>query len=359
MERPDDDRDDPGEISQQMRQRKEPGGPIAELPRRAKPGGQALDRQEADKRGGNRIERGCGTPGKRGTGGRSEHGDGDQHHDRMQHHRGRRDLVAGEATPMLGHDVQPSVSESVLLNEISDRPFAPGVKGARARTEHQAIARRAQPIAHVVVVPVAHRFIEQPDAPQRFGPIGRIAGAYVIGVAGDRGVTLLEVEAGHPRPARRGRIGCVIALRGAHARILERGRQRVQPAGLQPQILIDLTDDRIASGGKAGVDRRRRSAAIPPNEADRHRRLETAAQLAEQLPGSVRAAVVDDNQLERTAVGLRGDRLEHTADERRPVANRDDEGHALSWAMVVLGPWAFVRPWASVRPRSLVHSAHH
>src|SRR5262245_38686390 len=114
----------------------------------------------------------------------------------MSHHARRRHQVARIALRMLGDHVDASVAESVLLPKITAEAFAPSVHASSSRTESQLITRRAQPVAHVVVVSVAQALVEETDAFERIGAIGGIAGADVVGGTAKRAVSILEIEIG-------------------------------------------------------------------------------------------------------------------------------------------------------------------
>src|SRR5262245_19370349 len=114
---------------------------------------------------------------------------------------------------MLRDEVETPVAVAVLLAEIPAQAFAPQMRAARVAAQHQPVTRRTQPIAHVVVVPVAEALVEQPDAVECIRTVGGVAGADVIGGrAANRAIALLEIEAHHTRRPARSRIGYVIAL---------------------------------------------------------------------------------------------------------------------------------------------------
>ena len=92
----------------------------------------------------------------------------DGHGWRMQHHDrpGRRPRGT---VRMAGQDVEPAVPDAELLPQVTSKPLAPAVKAYSIATEGQLIAASVEPIAQVVVVPISHPFIEQPDLVESTG----------------------------------------------------------------------------------------------------------------------------------------------------------------------------------------------
>ena len=97
-----------------------------------------------------------------------------------------------------------------------------------------------------------------------------------------------------------------------------------QPTRSQHDVLIDLGDQRIPRGPYAGVHRGGRTAPLAFDDSNRPNRLEPA----QDGSRSIAAAIVDDDHLERPAVGLRVDRLQRFADPRGSIAHGHHEADA-------------------------------
>ena len=117
----------------------------------------------------------------------------------------------------------------------------------------------------------------------------------------------------------------VLTLRGSNVRIGEtRCRSAREPAALDDDVLIDLADDRVRCLANAGVDGRRGAAARAVDQLQLTRRLP----LAQQRQRPIRAAVVDDDDLERPAVALREIGVEREPQHASAVQDGNDEGNA-------------------------------
>src|SRR5205807_1530049 len=154
-------------IAQEVHRREEKGSRIAKPDRRSHAGVQALGRQRAQYDGRARDGDLPGTAGDRHTrpDAYSRHGaDGER---RMRHHAGARHRISGDPPGIFRDEIEAAVPEAVLLDAVTDEPFAPVVHALRGATEAQSITGVAQPIAHVVVVSVAQTLVEEADALQR------------------------------------------------------------------------------------------------------------------------------------------------------------------------------------------------
>ena len=162
---------------------------------------------------------------------------------------------------MAGHDVEPAVADAELLPKVATEPLAPAVNAYGIATEGQLVAAAVQPIAQIVVVPVSHPFIEQPDLVESTREVGGVACAHVIDeAAADARIPMLEIASGRSRPEAGATPGDVVPLRGRNLRIGERLEQFPQPAALKDDVLVHLTDDRMNGFPDACIDCGSRSA---------------------------------------------------------------------------------------------------
>src|SRR5262249_53004866 len=146
--------------------------------------------------------------------------------------------------------------------------FTPTVNAFGGPAQLQPVSGSQQAIADVVVVAIAQRFVEQANPAERFGAIDGVAGTHVIGiVAVYCRVSLRKVEAHRPRAERRAGIAYVASLRGSDVRIFELQGQRVEPARLQDDVLIDLRDERKTRRADSCVDGRRGAAPLAGDHA--------------------------------------------------------------------------------------------
>src|SRR5262249_34373742 len=223
---------------------------------------------------------------------------------------------------MLGDEVETPVADAVLLNQVLVGARAPEVKAQSVRTEHEPISGRPQPIAHVVVVAVSERFVEQIDPEQRLRPVRRVAGADVVGMpASDSAVTLLEVQAHHAGPDCRTGWRDVIALDRADVWIRKRLHHPLHPAGLNHHVLIHLAHNGVPNVPYSEIDRRGRTAAL----TGQHGHAALRRIRGEDLSRVVSAAIIHDQNFYRTAVVLRDDGVERATERARTVVDRHHE----------------------------------
>ena len=247
------------------------------------------------------------------------------HERSVRHHHGSRHVISGNALRMPGEDVQSSVADAELLPQVAARIFAPSVHADGGPAERQPVSRCGQPVAQVVVRPVADVLVEQAALVERAGSIGGVSGADVIReLSRDGRVALLEIAAHHAGPEPRVSGGNVVALCRGYARVFERSEQRREPAVLKNDVLIDLADDRMLRFAHARIEGGGRSA---PGTIDQPK-PSLRFGFPQQARRSVAAAVVDRDDLERPAVALRLDTVDHRREPATAVVDRHHEADA-------------------------------
>ena len=118
---------------------------------------------------------------------------------------------------MLCNDVEPPVAETVLLAAVRGQPVSPSVAAAGLAAEEELVSPGEEAVAHVVVVAVAERLVEQADFEQGGAAVSGVAGADMVRAVGEQSaVALLEVQRHYSRRQRIARIAGVVALDRPH-----------------------------------------------------------------------------------------------------------------------------------------------
>jgi hypothetical protein len=134
----------------------------------------------------------------------------------------------------------------------------------------------------------------------------------------------LEVETHHARPHAVGTRVSVVGLRSGDVGCrLELGREPLEPARIECDVLIHLGDQVVAGAEDAEVDRGGGSAAFAVQERER-----SALHVPVDDPQrGVRAAVVHHDHLEGPCVALGEHGRQRRAERPLPVVERDHEAH--------------------------------
>ena len=82
-----------------------------------------------------------------------------------------------------------------------------------------------------------------------------------------RVVSLLEIEAHDACRQPRAAVGDIAALRRGDSWIVERAKQMVEPAVVEHDVLVDLTDNRKTRGADARIQRRGGASAAAGDQA--------------------------------------------------------------------------------------------
>src|SRR5262249_24720968 len=138
-------------------------------------------------------------------------------------------------------------------------------------------------------------------------------------------ITLLEIDTHDARGQRSAAFRLVVPLSRTDLGILQRADERLKPARLQDDVLIDLADDRMTRGSHSEIDSRCGAATLAGDDAQR-----AATRIfADQSGGAIAAPVVDDDHFQGPPVGLAEDRVERVDEASNAVVHRNHEADAL------------------------------
>jgi hypothetical protein len=156
-------------------------------------------------------------------------------------------------------------------------------------------------VAHVIVVPVSERFIEEIHSPECFRPIECVPGASVIGK--ERiSVGVREANVSHPevecRDTRQDSVTGIhkeVALHGGEPRIVFEAREHAfQPERLRDHVLVELANNRMAGGVDAQVESRRGTPSPTVEESN----FAASKIFTNDRGGPIGAPVIDDQNLQ-------------------------------------------------------------
>ena len=224
------------------------------------------------------------------------------------------------------HQVETSVAETVLLREVAGHAVAPSMHAGRLAANHQAVAGGDQAIAQVVVVPVAERFVEPADLPQRVERARRRCRCRRGRCDRRRCARSAARDRAPSRATAPGRPGRSMyqPLRGRHARIAQRVDE-----GREPARLARSRPDRSARPGRSAPGATRRSPPPPRRDAGPSiTRTSAIAAPAADLDRLVATAVVDHEDLVRPIRQLGTDRGQDVGQPPRAVEHGHDHRDA-------------------------------